>query len=61
MVTVPEIGEVDVLVAVKALIGIVPDAPKPIAVLLFVQLPPVSTPEALNGPMIVVCGVIISE
>ena len=42
-----------VFVVVKAVIGIVPDEPKPIAVLLFVQLAPVKTPAALNGPITV--------
>jgi hypothetical protein len=38
---------VPALVAVKALIGITPEAPRPIAGLLFVQLAPVSVPATV--------------
>ena len=50
-----------VFVAVKAVIGIVPDAPKPTFVLLFVQLAPVKTPAALKGPTTVPATTLTSE
>jgi hypothetical protein len=53
-VTVLDMGAPVPLVVAKLPIGIVPDKPKPIAVLLFVPLAPVSVPaEAVNGPITV--------
>jgi hypothetical protein len=54
-VIVPEIAPLNVLVAAKLIVSVpgsvmMPELPKPISVLLFVQLAPVSVPVKLIGP-----------